>query len=147
MSLACDWQIYWKLVLFRPGSCGKQVVWNNNMENACLKLCFNPPKPLQSKSGENATYCRDFVENWRWHAMFSCAYNILGATKLLIIECRLGGIIYNAVLSEWQKAALRCCSLYSPPRSQYILKAIASVYCHRPTSAFSYHHLQRGAFP
>lgn len=61
------------------------------MENIYLKLCFNPPKPLQSKSGEKITYPGDFVENCRWHAVFSHAYNILGSTKLLIIECRLSG--------------------------------------------------------
>lgn len=86
-------------MLFSPGSYGGKVAWNSSIENAYLKLCFNPPKPLQSKSAEKATYLSDFVENWRRRAIFSCAYNILGATKLLIIECRLGGIIYDFVLS------------------------------------------------
>lgn len=91
VSLAQDWPIHLKLVLFSLGSNGRKVVCNSGMENTYLKLHFNPPKPLQSKPGEKAAYPNDFVENWRWRAIFSYAYNIPGATKLLIIECRLGG--------------------------------------------------------
>ncbi|KAM6127504.1 LOW QUALITY PROTEIN: cilia- and flagella-associated protein 337 [Phoenicopterus ruber ruber] len=49
--LAQDWLIHLKLVLYSPGSCGGEVVWNSSMENPYLKLHFNPPKPLQSTSG------------------------------------------------------------------------------------------------
>lgn len=91
VSLAQDWLIHLKLMLFSLGSNGRKVVCNSSMENTYLKLRFNPPKPLQSKPGEKAANASDFVENWRWRTIFSYAYNILGATKLLIIECRLGG--------------------------------------------------------
>lgn len=73
------------------------------MENIYLKPCFNPPKPLQSKSGEKITYPSDFVENRRWHGVFSRAYNILGSTKLLIIECRLGGGLFMTLSCQSDK--------------------------------------------
>ncbi|KAM6199144.1 LOW QUALITY PROTEIN: cilia- and flagella-associated protein 337 [Sarcoramphus papa] len=56
VSLSQDWLIHLKLVLFSPGSYGGRVVWNSRTENAYLKLGFNPPKPLQSKSG-NLSKC------------------------------------------------------------------------------------------
>lgn len=65
VSLAQDWPIHLKLVLFSLGSNGRKVVCNSGMENTYLKLHFNPPKPLQSKPGEKAAYPNDFVENWR----------------------------------------------------------------------------------
>ncbi|KAM9274803.1 LOW QUALITY PROTEIN: cilia- and flagella-associated protein 337 [Cariama cristata] len=51
-NLVEDWPIHLKFVLLSPGSYGGQVVWNSSVENAYLKLRFNPPKPLQSKSAK-----------------------------------------------------------------------------------------------
>lgn len=76
VSLAEDWLIHLKFMLFSLESYGGKVVWNSNVENAYLKPRSSAPRLLQSKSDEKATDSSDYAEN-QGNPVFPNAYNIL----------------------------------------------------------------------
>lgn len=98
-------------------------------------------KCLLPEWNKNTAHLGDFAENWRWRTVFSCVYDILGATKLLVIECRPGDYLRLCPIGVTKGSLGVLITLFTSPLSIYS-QGCCFCSCRSPTSAFSYHHLQ-----